>query len=80
MNYLEIIANRLADFQYNETYAMMNVTATQARLFDAIACCCAFQEAEMLRLTDRHSLITYYSVRLRFAGRSPSEGGRLAQR
>src|SRR6476646_8649493 len=25
-----------------------------------ITCCCAFQETEMLRLTDHHSIITYH--------------------
>jgi hypothetical protein len=48
----------------NETYAMMNVTPGQVRLFDANACCSAFQETEMLRLTDHHSLIIYHSLRL----------------
>ena len=38
-------------------------------LLTMIACCSAFQETEMLRLTDHHSLITYHSLRI----------GRLAQ-
>jgi hypothetical protein len=38
-------------------------------LLTMITCCCAFQETEMHRLTDHHSLITYHSLRI----------GRLAQ-